>query len=226
MAIKKPVQSPVAFKAFAPIKAAVVPEAPASLAPAPPAPAPVAPAPLVLVAEVAHVAVSESIQTPAEIVSAAPVAPDVVVEAPQTIVPAQATVITPPVAKTLTTANAAMEKTMKTAEEFVSFGQGNVEAIMKCGQIWAAGVQDLSKSFAATAQAQLDQTVSTWKALAGVKSLKEAMELQTSVARSSMEVAVAETGKLTDASMKLAEQTIAPISARVTLAVEKFGRAA
>ncbi len=146
--------------------------------------------------------------------------------APQTIAPAQATVSTTPVAATQKSAHAVMEKTMKTAEEFVSFGQGNVEALMKCGQIWAAGVQDLHKSFAATAQAQLDQTVSTWKALAGVKSIKEAMELHTSLARNSMGSAVAETGKLTDASMKLAEQTMAPIAARVSLAVEKFGRAA
>ncbi len=146
--------------------------------------------------------------------------------APQTIAPAQATVVTTPVAITRQSAHAVMEKTMKTAEEFVSFGQGNVEAMMKCGQIWAAGVQDLSKSFAATAQAQLDQTVSTWKALAGVKSVKEAMELQSNLTRNSMGAAVTETGKLTDASMKLMEQTMAPITARVTLAVEKFSRTA
>ena len=66
----------------------------------------------------------------------------------------------------------------------------------------------------------------TIKALSGVKSLKEAMDLQTSMARSSMETVMAETGKITDASMKLAEQAMAPITARVTLAVEKFGRVA
>jgi phasin family protein len=119
-----------------------------------------------------------------------------------------------------------MDKVMKSAEDFVSFGQGNVEAFVKSGQIWAAGVQTLSKSFAATAQAQMDAAVSTMKALAGVKSLKDAVDLQTSLARTSVEVVMAETGKLTDASMKLAEETIAPITARVTLAVEKFGRAA
>ncbi|MBU6497040.1 MAG: phasin family protein [Rhodospirillales bacterium] len=119
-----------------------------------------------------------------------------------------------------------MDKAIKTAEEMVSFGQGNVEAIVKSGQIWSAGVQDLSKSFAATAQAQLDQTVATMKALAGVKSLKEAIDLQANLTRNSVETAVAQTGKLTDASMKLAEQAFAPITARVTLAVEKFGRAA
>ena len=43
-----------------------------------------------------------------------------------------------------------MEKAMKTAEEFVAFSQGNLEALLKSGQIWAAGVQDLSKQMAAT----------------------------------------------------------------------------
>lgn len=119
---------------------------------------------------------------------------------------------------------AKMEKAMKTAEEMVSFGQGNVEALVKSGQIWAAGVQDISKQVAASAQAQVDYTVATMKALAGVKSFKEAIDLQSSLARSSLEKVVAETGKLTDASLKLAEQTLAPLTARVTLAMEKFGR--
>jgi len=128
--------------------------------------------------------------------------------------------------KTQAEVKANMEKAMRTAEEFMSFGQGNVEAVMRSGRIWAEGVQDLGKSFAATAQAQLDQTMSTFKALAGVKSLKEAIDLQASLARSSVETAVNETSRLTDASLKLAEQTFAPITQRVTLAVEKFGRAA
>lgn len=119
-----------------------------------------------------------------------------------------------------------MDKAVKSAEEFVSFSQGNVEALIKAGQIWAAGVQDLNKSFAATAQAQMEAAMGSFKALAAVKSVKEAMDIQTSLARTSMESAMAETGKITDASMKLAEQAIAPITARVTLAVEKFGRVA
>lgn len=122
--------------------------------------------------------------------------------------------------------DANMDKAVKTAEEFVSFGQGNFEAMMKAGQIWVAGVQDIQKAVSATAQAQVEAALGTFKALSGVKSLKEAMDLQTSLARSSLETAVAETGKLTDASVKLAEQAMAPITARVTLAVEKFGRVA
>ena len=117
-----------------------------------------------------------------------------------------------------------MEKAMKTAEEFVTFGQGNMEAVMKAGQIWATGVQDLSKQVAATAQGTYEETVATFKALTSVKSLKDAIDLQTSFARAAIEKTLAESGKLTDASIKLTEQTLAPLTARVTLAVEKFAK--
>jgi phasin family protein len=119
-----------------------------------------------------------------------------------------------------------MEKAMKTAEEFMTFGQGNLEACIKSGQIWASGMQDISKQVAATAQASFEETLSTFRALTSVKSLKDAMDLHSSYARAALEKTVAESGKLTDASMKLAEQTMAPITARMTLAVEKFARTA
>ncbi len=119
-----------------------------------------------------------------------------------------------------------MEKAMRTAEELVSFGQGNLEAMLKSSQIWAAGVQDLSKQMAASAQASFDETMSTFKAMGTVKSLKDAMDLQATLARATMEKTLAESGKLTDASFKLTEQAIAPITARVSLAVEKFAKSA
>src|SRR5271157_658061 len=119
-------------------------------------------------------------------------------------------------------ATQSMAKVMKTAEEFVSFNQGNLEALIKSGQILATGMQDLGKQVAATAQARLKESMATFKALGSVKSVKEAIDLQTTYARSSINKAMADTGKLTDASFKLAEQAIAPLTARVTLAVEKL----
>jgi len=119
-----------------------------------------------------------------------------------------------------------MEMAMKSAEEFVTFSQGNVEAVVKSSQIWTAGVQDLSKQVAASAQSTFDETMATFKALTGVRSLKDAFELQANFARSALEKAMAESGKLTDASFKLTEQTLAPITARVSVAVEKFAKAA
>jgi phasin family protein len=119
-----------------------------------------------------------------------------------------------------------MEKAMKTAEEVMAFSQGNLEAMVKCGQIWAAGVQDIGKQIAANAQASFDETMTTFKAMSSVKSLKDALDLQAGLARSTLEKTLAESGKLTDASMKLTEQALAPLTARVNLAMEKFAKQA
>jgi phasin family protein len=119
-----------------------------------------------------------------------------------------------------------MEKAIKTAEELMAFSQGNLEAMVKCGQIWAAGVQHIGKQIAANAQASFEETMSTFKAMSSAKSLKDAFDLQASLARSTLEKTLAESGKLTDASVKLSEQALAPLTARVSLAMEKFAKTA
>ncbi|MBU6419739.1 MAG: TIGR01841 family phasin [Proteobacteria bacterium] len=118
-----------------------------------------------------------------------------------------------------------VEKAMKTSEDMLTFSQGNLEAFMKASQIYAAGFQDISKHVAASSKASIEDTVAFSKSLMGVKSIKEAVDLQAGFARTSLEKAVAESNKLTDVSVKLAEKTMAPLAARVTLAVEAFGKA-
>lgn len=119
-----------------------------------------------------------------------------------------------------------VSKAMKAAEDFATIGQGNVEAFVKAGQIWTAGLQDLSKQFVAKTQASVEETVATAKAFAGVKSVKEAMDLQTQFVKVSLEKAVAESQKLGETVFKLAEQASAPITARAQFVVEKFSKAA
>ena len=125
-----------------------------------------------------------------------------------------------------TPATPSMEKTMKTTEDFLAFGQSNLDAFVKSSQIWAAGVQDISKQVAATAQASFDENMASFKVLAAVKTPKEALDMQATLARTSLEKAVAETGKITDASMKLAEQVFAPLTAQMTAVAEKFAKVA
>jgi phasin family protein len=127
---------------------------------------------------------------------------------------------------TQATVKEGMGKVMKTAEDFVTFSQGNIEAFVKAGQIWTTGLQDLSKHFVASAKESLDDSIATFKAISTAKSLKDALDLQTAYARSTLEKTMAESGKLTDASFKLTEQALAPLTARVTVAVEKFSKAA
>ena len=113
---------------------------------------------------------------------------------------------------------------MKTAEEFVTFGQGNVEAFIRSGQILAAGMQNLTKHMAASAQASFDETVGTFKAIAAARSVREAMDLQAALARSTIEKAVTQTSQVAETTLKLTEQVVAPLASRFTLAVETFGK--
>jgi phasin family protein len=117
-----------------------------------------------------------------------------------------------------------VEKAMKTAEEMISFSQGNIEAMMKASQIYAAGFQNISKHLAASQKSAVEESVAFTKSLMGVKSVKEAVDLQSGFARSSIEKMVSETSKVTDASVKLAEEALAPLTARMSVAVQTFGK--
>jgi phasin family protein len=174
-------------------------------------------------------AISEAVDLPVEAapVEGAPI--EGVIEIATVIVApsaAEPAVSKSPIEPTQPTLIQGMTKMMKTTEDFVAFGQANVEAFVKSGQIWAAGVQELTKLMATCAKESFDESVSTFKAISTAKSVKEAMDLQSSFARAAFEKAMAESNKLTDASIKLTEQTLAPITARVTSAVETFGKAA
>ena len=113
-----------------------------------------------------------------------------------------------------------MEQAMKHAEQILAFSQGNVEAMMKSSQIWASGLQDLSRQITATAQASFHDNVSMLRSLTAIRTLQDAVALQTTAARTAMEKAMAESTRLTETSMKLAEQANAPLTARVGAAME------
>ena len=117
-----------------------------------------------------------------------------------------------------------IQKAMKSAEEAFAFSQGNIEAFTKSSQILASGIQDMTQTLAAATRTSMDETMGLLKAMSGVKSIKDAMDLQSKLVRSAMEKAVLQTGQMTDSTMKLSEQAFAPIGARLSLAAEKFGR--
>ena len=123
-------------------------------------------------------------------------------------------------AETQAQTKSGMEQMMKHAEQVLAFSQGNVEAMMKSSQIWASGLQDLSRQITATAQASFQDNVSVLRSLTAIRTLQDAVALQTTAARTAMEKAMAESTRLTETSMKLAEQASAPLTARVGAAME------
>lgn len=111
-----------------------------------------------------------------------------------------------------------MELTVKISEDFVNLGKGNLDAFVKSSEIWTNGVQALAKDFADTTSAHLNETVAIVKSFAAAKSPKELLDLQTAVARKSVEKAIADATRLADASTRLATDALAPLAARLKLA--------
>ncbi len=116
------------------------------------------------------------------------------------------------------------EDLMKAAQDAVEFSRGNVEAMTQATQTYMAGVQDLSKQTFAMVQGLAEHAMEGAKALAAVKSLKEAADVQSAFAKAGLERAMSETAKLQEATVKLVETAAAPITARATLAFEKVSK--
>jgi len=72
----------------------------------------------------------------------------------------------------------------------------------------------------------MDDAMSAFRAMTAVRSLKDAADLQASLSRSAMEKALAQGGQVAETSFNVAEQAFAPISSRMSLAVQSFSKPA
>ncbi len=107
-------------------------------------------------------------------------------------------------------------------EDLAGFGKDNVDAVMRSGAILARGAQDFNDVWFGLARASVEGALGATKALLGCKNVAEVVEVQTGLAKAQYEKFVGESHRLSDMSVKLAEDAAQPIAARVTVAVEKF----
>ena len=115
-----------------------------------------------------------------------------------------------------------MDTVAKITDQTSASFKGNTQAMMELGQIWAAGCRNVSNIIATASQSHLDHMTTTMKAMSDVRTIKGAMELQMSAARTSMEQAVSTTSKLSTASMELADQGMAPMKACMDSTMARF----
>jgi phasin family protein len=120
--------------------------------------------------------------------------------------------------------NKATEGMFKAAEEMAEFHRGTFDVMAKASQTYMTGMQDLAKQMFAMTQGLAEHAMEGFKAVSAAKSLKEASEIQASLAKAAMEKSMSETAKLHEAAFKLAEQVAQPIAARMTAAMEKMAK--
>lgn len=125
-----------------------------------------------------------------------------------------------------TRAKAAYDKGAEVTAEVVEFQKGNLEALVESGKILAAGVQDMGRTYVEEAKVAVETVQADVKKVAAVKSPTELFQLQGEIARRNFDALVSATSKNTEAFLKLANEAFAPVSSRVSLAAEKFSKAA
>jgi len=125
-----------------------------------------------------------------------------------------------------TKAKVAYEKGTEVATEVTEFAKGNVEAFVESGKIFAAGAQTLGKSYVEEAKSAYETLTADVKELAAVKSPTELFQLQGKIARRNFDMFVAASSKNTEAFLKLANDTVAPLTGRVEVATEKLAKVA
>jgi phasin family protein len=112
--------------------------------------------------------------------------------------------------------------TFKAFEEFSKFQKDNYEAFVAASTIFAKGAENVGKAWMTLSQESMEAAAQTAKLLLGAKTLREAVDLQSDFAKANFDKFVAEGTKMSELTVKVANEAFAPLNARVNVAVEKL----
>ena len=218
-----PVPAPAAILA-----APEAPTAPTVVAPAA-APAPVPPA-----AEASAQAVANTILPPANVT---PIKKDMFMA---TVAPTLDTMKTNMTAQTeqvvaqskaayeqmSTKAREAIEKSVKSIDEFTTFARGNVEAMMASNRAATQGLETIAHQIADVSRKHFEATTAAARSMTAVKTPNELMQLHSDFTKTQFDSAVTEFSKLSETMVKVMGEVVEPLSNRFAVAVDKVKTAA
>ncbi|MGE4281186.1 MAG: phasin family protein [Magnetospirillum sp.] len=212
----KPVTKPAVKKAPAktvakPV-AAKAPEAKAEPV-KPVAPQPVAAAPVVAPAVAPAAApVSAPVAVAQPVAAPAPVAP-----AP--VAPVAASVAVPSL-------DEISGKALKSYEDASAVAKDALDAVVASSEVLSQGLQYLGDTVYGLTQQSIDDGIEAGKQIMAAKTLRELVDLQSSLAKTQLDRLLAEGPRLGDLSVKLVEDTVAPLSASLNAVFDKIVKSA
>lgn len=119
-----------------------------------------------------------------------------------------------------------VRRSQQAAEEMAEIAKANLEALAEAGRIAATGARSLGQDMLASGREGLEQASGVVRTLADAKSPTEFIQIQAELARTSFDRAVAESSKFAEAFVKLAGETVQPLSTRATLNAERISEIA
>ena len=126
------------------------------------------------------------------------------------------------VADTQKTVTEQFEKLSKGFEGMTTFGQDNVDAMVKSSEIAAKAAEGIGTEISAYSKKAFEDGVAAAQDLASAKTMTELFEKQTSYAQSAFEGFVSQATKMNEIYVAAAKDISAPLGARVSAATEAF----
>lgn len=116
----------------------------------------------------------------------------------------------------------AAAKALKGMDELVAVGKGNLEAVVQANTAAVAGAKRLNTELAAYVRAAYEANLAAAKALAGAKTVEEAIELQNGHVRATVETAIAKGNELSEVALTVANDVAEPLQARAKVTFDKL----
>lgn len=107
-------------------------------------------------------------------------------------------------------------------EEAASLNRSHMEACVQAGTIMAEGMKDMSQTIFSNMQTAVQSSVEVGRAMMGVKTLRELMNLQTEYMKSIFDTMMADSTKISEIAVRCTSEAAEPISASVTSVVERI----
>jgi phasin family protein len=109
-------------------------------------------------------------------------------------------------------------------EELADLGRENFAAILRANAALTEGIEAIGKEMIGYARSSFERYAETAAALLGAKTLEDLVQVNTDFAKGYMERFIERSQKLSEMSVKVANEALAPIGSRVEATVQKLGK--
>jgi phasin family protein len=115
-----------------------------------------------------------------------------------------------------------VEKSLASLNDINAQSKQNLEAMVAATTAATKGAEALGAQAIAFSKKSVEDNVAAAKTLSGAKSIQEVVELQTTWYKASLEAYMAEFNRASEIVAASVKDSLTPLNARVTAAVEKF----
>lgn len=116
----------------------------------------------------------------------------------------------------------AVDKSLSALNDLNAQSKSNLEAVVASTTAATKGAETLGAQAIAYSKKSVENGMAAARSLGAARSVQEVIELQTSFAKSALESYLAEVNKASEVVATSFKESLTPLNARMTAAVEKF----